>query len=255
MVFWIIAYFVFRGAFLKQDLTLNGIAVDLFNATPFVHLYYLYVIAGLYLVAPIIGAFTAQASRFALVMAATAMLAVPVLESLLRFWLGTRSGGVTGLSYWVPYLGYFIAGRAFRGFRLSGRLQVTISLLIACVITFQIVSLYLLARASVPIGYPLGYFSVFTVGSSLLIYVLAAQDSPGQFRLGAISKVMASLSIATFGVYLAHEMLLRWYGRTVGSGAGNHLATALIPTYVVAVVGTFALVLLARRIPIVRSVF
>ena len=254
-LFWIAAYFVFRATFLGQELTPHSIAVDLVMATPFVHLYFMYVIVGLYLVTPLLASFASRATRGTLVVAAAGLMSIPVLESLARVLLGTTGGGVTGLSYWIPFLGYFLAGRAFGGLTLTRLSMLAIGAAVVAVIGAQILAVYLVVRQGGSFNYPTGYFSIFTAVATVLLYVLVAHDGQGQNRGGLLGRSAGAAAGATFGVFLIHEMLLHWYAQTFLHGDAVYLVTARIPTYVVGVVGSFAIVLVARRIPILRSVF
>ncbi len=59
---------------------------------------------------------------------------------------------------------------------------------------------------------------------------------------------------ATFGVFLVHEMLLYWHARTFVTGHPAALVTARIPTYVFALVGSFLIVLVVRRVRLLRAI-
>ena len=252
-IFWVVAYLLFRATFLHEALSLRSVSADLFLGTPFVHLYFLYIIVGLYLVTPIIHPFVATASRGRLVLASVGLLGVPVLESGLRALLGVGGGGgVTGLSYWVPYLGYFVAGLAFTGLRLRRSTGFLVAAVVICALAGQVFLVYLLSDASQSIGYATGYFSIFTATATVGIYVLVAQASPAQHRSGWLATTVATLGLATFGVYLAHEMLLHWFARDFAIHVPGHLATNRIPTYLMVVVTSFAVVLVARRVPLAR---
>jgi surface polysaccharide O-acyltransferase-like enzyme len=251
-IFWIVAYLLFRATFLHETLSLRSVSADLFLGTPFVHLYFLYIIVGLYLVTPIVHPFVATASRRRLVLAAVGLLAVPVLESGLRALLRVGAGGITGLSYWVPYLGYFVAGLAFTGLRLRRSIEVLVAAVVVGALAGQVFLVYLLTDASQSTGYATGYFSIFTATATVGIYVLVAQASSAQQRSGWLATTVATLGLATFGVYLAHEMLLHWFARDFAIHVPGHLATNRIPTYLMVVVTTFAVVLVAQRVPLAR---
>ena len=255
-VFWIAAYLVFRATYLEQDLTARTVATDLVMARPFTHLYFLYLIVGLYLVTPLIRPFTSTASRTQLSLAAGALLAIWGVNTLLPYTLGVGPQ-INGLIYWVPFLGFYVAGRALSDLRLSRPASVLIALGAVVLITAQIVAVFLLGGGGDPSwqSYPQSYFSVFTIGSALLIYALCAQDTPGQWRSGRLGRVVAMLGAATFGVFLLHEMLLYWHARTFVIGTPEEQVTLRIPTYFFALIGTFAIVLIARRTPRIRALF
>jgi surface polysaccharide O-acyltransferase-like enzyme len=248
-LFWIVAYFVFRATYLHQDLTLQTIVKDLALAQVFTQMYFVYVIVGLYLVTPLLRPFTAHASRSQLSIAAGALLGITALDTLLAYAVGAGTR-VTGLTYWVPFLGFYLAGLALRGLRLSRSANLLMLLGILGLVVCQVVTGFVLARVDEGswLLYPQSYWSVFTIGTAVLIYALSAQATPGQTRSDSLARFAASLAGATFGVFLIHEMLLYWHARTFVAGTPAALVTARIPTYLFALIGSFLIVLIARRI-------
>lgn len=248
-VFWITAYFLFRAAYLEENLTPSIILTDLALAQPFTQLYFLYVIVGLYLVTPVLRPFTSNATRLQLCLAAGGFLVIAALNALLPYTLAI-SARSTGLTLWLEFIGFYLAGRALYGLRLTRTASVLIWLAVPLLLACQIGTVYVLAQSGDGSWqqYPQGYFSVFTIGSALLIYVLCAQDTVGQTRSGVMGRGVAALGGATFGVFLVHEMLLYWHARTFVTGTPTELVTLRIPTYFVAVLGSFAIVLVVQRV-------
>lgn len=255
-LFWIGAYLVFRATYLQQDLTPTIVATDLAMGRPFTQLYFVYVIIGLYVVTPLLRPFTERASRRQLLVAAGALLGVAALDTASSYALdaGTR---VNGLTYWVPFLGFYIAGRALIGLRLTRTASLVLAATVLVIIGGQILAVFVLAVSGDGSWqlYPQSYWSVFVIVTSLLIYALCAQETPRQHRSDAFGHWVAALAAATYGVFLIHEMLLYWYAGTFVSGSPESLVAGRIPAYVFAVVGSFLIVLVGQRIRGVRAIF
>ncbi len=255
-IVWIAAYFVFRATVLDQELTRRTIVTDLANARPFTHLYFVYVIVGLYLATPLLRTFTAATRRRTVAMASGLLLGSWALDALLPYFIGSGSR-VTGLTYWFPFLGYYLAGYALFGLRLSRWATLLIAGVAVAAVVLQILATYSLAVATAGKWtlYAGSYWSPFTIAAALAIFTLAARETAGQHRVGRPARVIRALGDATFGVYLFHEMVLYLHALNFVHGSAEQLVVARIPTYLVGVVASFAIVLVVRRIPIARSVF
>lgn len=245
VVFWITAYFVFRATFLEERLTADTVIRDVALARPFTHLYFLYIIVGLYVATPLLRYFTTQTSRRAVSIAAAVLLLIPAVESMLPYSIGS-GGGVTGLTYWVTFLGYYLAGYALSGLRLRGSWRFAWA--IFALLAAQAVLAYLVGGTDWR-AYPAGYFSVLVIPAALVIYGVCAReiDEPRTHTL------LAEMGVATFGVFLVHEMVLYWHVITFVQVPPEEIVMARIPSFFVTVVVSFAVVLTARRIPFIRT--
>jgi surface polysaccharide O-acyltransferase-like enzyme len=86
-----------------------GEAVSLTLAgLPYYHMYFVYLIAGLYLVTPFLRPLAAVGNSRLLAAGAALFLAIGMLDLAIRVWGG--HGGVNAVTRFVPYIGYFLAG-------------------------------------------------------------------------------------------------------------------------------------------------
>ena len=224
------------------------------------HLYFLWLIVGLYAVAPILSAFLEAGGRRRTVITAAVILGVTLaaysLMSILTAVGQPHAFPAGALTLWVLYVGYFVAGRALVSIRLHGA-----ALLAACVGVVALGAVTMLQVAYVDAFAILSAISpaeylgtvvaalsicVFLVGSSLLSRI------PIGPRLG---RFVVMLSDASFGVYLVHLIvLLVPHGLLPGFLERTSLPQALL-AYAFIVPVSFAISIVARRIPGVRLVF
>nr|WP_308217631.1 acyltransferase family protein [Paenalcaligenes niemegkensis] len=222
---------------------LQGTAMDtaawLRKATsgePYYHLWYLYMLIGLYLVAPwlrLLYRRTSRRQRFAVL---TLVFTLAILQSLHR---EANSHGYGFFLFWfLPYISYFWAGRMLFDGQL--RLAAPVLWLITAVAltaigtnilsTFETLNLYFYDNFSVTV--PLMSLAIF----QLLLHTR---------RLPRLS-VIAPL---TFGVYLVHPVFLDIATQSglYGSGSGIVWQAPLIAVLIFIL--SLAFVGLLRRLP------
>lgn len=262
-VAWQLFYIiVVRLVMSHQQLTLIQILGLVADAQSYTHLYFLWLIVGLYLVAPILAAFLAAGGPRRAVILAASLLAftfsVVALSGLSGLYGDPHPIALNALTQWMPYVGYFVAGWALRSVVLDLRWTlltavITALLLAETIWQFADLSRPALLQAISPttyIGAIVGIASigVFVVGQSLFARV----------RLRArASRMLAQLSDAAFGVFLVHFFflvlaitLLPW----LNAARSSNLAVAFAMWASIVVV-SFAVSLGARRVPGLRRFF
>lgn len=107
---------VWTAFFLCFDRWTTGQPIDVYTfvqgylwGKPYYHLYFLYVIAGLYLITPFLRPFLANASRRVVWCASLICLALAMLDKAQHLAMG-GAGGFNAFSYFVPWIGYYLLG-------------------------------------------------------------------------------------------------------------------------------------------------
>ncbi|MEG0441301.1 MAG: acyltransferase family protein [Oscillospiraceae bacterium] len=183
------------------------------------HLWFLYMVIGLYLVTPILRAFVKSASRsdfhyfFALVF---------VFSSLLPTLLALRPSATVNSYIWrmylstnMGYIGFFVAGYYLKTYTLGRISEFIIYLLGILGTVVTIGGNFLLSRqAGAFNGILFEYRSPNVVLMSVAVFVLfryvlgVSEERSRRQRLGGVAKI-------TFGIYLVHDfflILLRHFG-------------------------------------------
>ncbi|MFF2274906.1 acyltransferase [Agromyces sp. NPDC058126] len=262
-VFWPLFYiFVVRMLISGAELTPLGVVGLLAAGTPYTHLYFLFLIVGLYAVAPVLAAFLRGGGEGrARIFAASALAATILTYTLASVFTAIgqpQSIVLNALTQWLPYVGYFLAGWALRvfvprGTTLAVVVIATVGLLAEIVWQSGTRADHPTLNAVLPLGY-LGLATALAACGVFLSFqgIFAAVALPTRAR-----RVLATLSDAAFGVFLVHFVVLILVRMAVAAlgGAVTSSLTVTVIIWLVVVVISFAISLIARRVPYLRRLF
>lgn len=260
LVVWSLFYFVvIRTLFSQVPVTRVDLADFVLGGKPYTHLYFLWLIIGLYAVAPILASFLRGGGTRRAVVFAGSVLAVTVVTGMSSSVLGgmgdARPLTLLALTQWLPYTGYFLAGWALRNVRLSG-----VRLVVASLLTLAALGLSIWqygVRPGMPLldaVAPLSYYGPVVAMASIGVFV-CLNSALADWGPGARSrKVLRELSDCAFGVFLVHFAIMVVL-RSIDpfSRAEGSFLLSLLEWFVVVVL-SFAVVSLMRRVPGVRRV-
>ena len=223
---------------------------------PWYHLYFLYLIAGLYLAAPFLRPLVATSSRRVLGLAAVVFMTLGVVDSLAVKWLGL--GGVNAATRFVPYIGYFLAGAWLVGLAPNRSRIVTAVLVVAIGIAATAVGTDLLIdRFGLGKGrYLYEYLSVTTVPVSLAVFALFRWSAPAMERVAAWlpGRALATVAAATLGIYVIHPLVMVGLAM-VGLRARAFFVPLAAPATVLAAFAvSLVIVLVLQRLPLIRRI-
>lgn len=256
LLVWTLAYLVWQQW--RDGIGFPDALGQAASGSPSIHLYFLYVIAGLYVFTPFLRTVVAHTSRTGLWWFAGAALAVGAIDQLLA--LVDGAGGVSAATRFLPFLGFYLLGWLLtdggpgpRDLRLGSAAFVGGT-------SITVLGAWAAAMAEGEWGDGAEYVYDFlspsmilaSVGAFLLLRAwgtLLAEKGPGN----RTNRAVAVLSGLSLGVYLVHVMVLytlRDLGVTpdgavgLAAAAGYATATALISLILVAA---------AQRVPLLRT--
>jgi len=254
LVVWTAGYLVFGHVYLGRPIGIRDVARAVGSGSPFMHLYYLYVIAGLYLLAPFLRETMRAVDRRARIGLGSVLLVIGMADQSLMTFVGI--GEPNAATRFVPYLGYFVAGRLLREVPPRPGSARRAAVVAAASIAVTVAGGGLAAadgRGWGPYGeYAIGYLAPNVVVMSLAVFRLlhALGTRPHGWRPGPRTARLAEL---TFGVYLVHAAL--WYPLVLHwhppAAVGPYLLAAAWH-WLVALAGAAAITAVMRRIPLVR---
>lgn len=189
---------------------IRAVAHDWWNCAPAFHLWYIFMLAGLCLLAPLCG----RLAKHGPACAAVALFQMAVMADPL-FWSSGLFRHPLAIS--LPYAPLFTFGCrfSFRGIgRLAGRLTALSSVAYFC--CMAVIALRGPDRTPYPVFQYLGFGGVWG-GLSLSVALLRA----GQSVSPALSARLYRLSKAVFGSYFLHPIVLAAFAKVLPPGFAN----------------------------------
>jgi surface polysaccharide O-acyltransferase-like enzyme len=258
--FWSIVYLAWGFFITKTPITLGnigeGIIYDLFTGA-YYHFWFIYLIAGLYLITPILRVLIAYGSdrilRYLLSLWFVGVAVVPILQLASGLTLNPTLFIIGG---WV---GFFVLGTYLQ--KIKARSSILYGLLIAGFAS-TIFGVWLMTYPLSSLGQPNFFFNYLTVNviieSAALFMILMKfrRDWPGSNHPNA-SRVVGAISQNTLPIFLFHIIILEsfergFFGFTLSYSTLNPLfeipLIAVITFFI-----TLALVLLMHKVPVLKK--
>jgi surface polysaccharide O-acyltransferase-like enzyme len=258
-LFWTVFYLLWSvDAYSDGTMSPLAIALSMLKAMYIgdveIHLWFLYILIGIYLVVPILRVFVSAASRrdltyFVIIW----FVATPFLEMTNR-----TTGFQTALVIPVVagYVGYFMLGYLLTDVQLGRRGRFLSA--IGCVISIAVIffGTNWLSVGSGPIdAYFYSYFSPPTVLASVCGFLLL--KDLGQ-NLGKAGKLVRTIASTSFGIFLIHIFVIQLLRTgTLGFRLNSWMAPSvyMIPlTGIVVFLISFVIVFVLRKIPIIKMI-
>jgi surface polysaccharide O-acyltransferase-like enzyme len=211
---------------------------------PYYHLWYLYMIMGLYAMTPFLSQMSSGSSPRLMALLIVLSFSMASIDSILSPF--KKASAVTFVGLWVSYVAYYLAGHYFyirRRTLAKGFLLTTAFGSAACLALGTGVLYTMLGSKSLEIMY--SYLNPLVIMMSLAIYQLAvggerqATDASG--RLTSAIRFMAPL---TLGIYVIHPFWIDVLNHAGINGFTLHPSVGIIVTSSLA----FALSLISTRI-------
>jgi len=256
-LFWSVAYLLWSvEAYRNGTMTPWWIALSLLKTMYLgdveIHLWFLYVLIGIYLVTPILRVFVSAASRRDLSYFIGLWFVGTSLFELAQRLVGSPTALVIPVV--TGYVGYFVLGYWLADFVLTrrGKHFSLLGVIIAVGITFF--GTNMLSIGSGPIdSYFYSYFSPPTVLASICGFLLL--KDLGQ-NMGGVGKPLRVVSATSFGIFLIHIFVI---GLLRSGDAGFRLYSWMAPsiymiplTALATFVLSFGIVFVLQKIPVLK---
>ena len=199
LISWTIIYIVYRVAipFITDNpIDIKTLLVTVISGRPYYHMWYLFMIIGLYLITPILNNSISYVSRNTLWTVAILLLLFGMLNSSYDKILNNK---VSFILWFINYLGYFILGYLIKDSKRSFSFLALSSAYIISSILIEILSLYTIKQYKSLYFY--GNLTPFVIIGSLSFYKFFHQ-----LKLGR--NVFSKISHLTLGIYLIHAGVL-----------------------------------------------
>jgi len=213
LVFWSMFFSIINIYVYKWSLKL--VLLKVFNGVPSVHLWYLYMMLGLYLITPMLRRYVRQATeseRLYFIVVAFA-IASPFT---MYFYVHSREVNVAFLKF-IPYTAYFVCG-----YHLSRVDPACVKLKYLLPILLSSIAVVALGTALL-VRYTTGdyvwelfhtHFSPFIIVMSITTFLLFIKlDSLKLPRLSPLYKFFSFMAPYTLGIYIVHIMIIVEIGK------------------------------------------
>ncbi|WP_207423856.1 acyltransferase [Desertivirga brevis] len=213
LIVWCLIYLIYRLVFLGNS---NLSLPTLFKLIqPFYHLWYLFMILGLYVITPVLNLCIEQISRRSLYYVAFAFLLIGMFLTAYDLKLGNKPFFIL---WFINYLGYFLLGYLLVGARKVSLFILIIGYLVSSLL-IAVLSYYTASRLNHLYFYE--YLSPLVVIGALSFYKIFCQ-------LTISKNILSNIAHLTFGVYLTHAGILDLFNRILKSRNLNFLDDPLI---------------------------
>lgn len=260
LVFWHIFYLlVVRVVLQENPPSLAYLYEMVLEGKVYTHLYFLWIILGLYVVAPVLASFLGNDPRRIRVSAIVICVATVVIFTIPTFgsYIGIPSPiSLTIFTLWMPYVSYFVAGYALATVSLTRK--TTIALTVAIVVLTAVTVWEYGIRPALPLLQavnPVSYYGASILVLSLLVFTVATSALDRVRFSDRATRWSARLSDASFGVFLVHLAVLAVLQRFTPLLTDGGSLLELFVVYAVVVVASYAVSLTASKIPYLRRVF
>jgi len=204
LVFWTVFYllwYVLKGQVLGYEIISSDIFEKLTTGTPHYHMWYLYMIAGLYLFSPFISrAICGLNDKELLFIISILFLMSSLTYIYTSFFSSSTDLFITTFIYYLPY---FIFGYYINNFKSNIKIRYAYVLFTLSGL-LTMVGFYITSFMSISVGqmYFYGFLSITVIPMSVSVFYIFNNFKFRQSRL------VSSLSSLTFGVYLIHPVFL-----------------------------------------------
>lgn len=248
-VLWSLIYIVLRLYYSESEINvLQAVASIPFSAQGEGVLWFMYTLCGLYLLAPILSGWLEHATKreieFVLV-----LWAVTLCYPLLQLWFSINDTITGPLYYFGGYAGYFLLGYYLRHY--PGNISAWLS---GGVVVAGVVLLLVTKHYGVELNFysVFWYLSVFVVALCITLWIITYKMCNGViFRNLKNQGAICTLSNLSFGVYLIHILVMRyWMWRQEWILEISNYILQTIAIAVLTIMGSIALCFIIAKMPV-----
>lgn len=199
LIFWTFFY-ILLGVIIKHSFSPKEALRSIVTGAPFYHLWYLYMLPGLYLVTPFLARTVKEIQPKYYLILIIGCLTLASVETSIEILLGLRNG--TFLKLFIPFIGYFFAGHYLHTTGSKVKTSTLLVIFLACGMLIAILTSILLPKIGLKsweIMY--SYFNPFVIVMSISIFLVFNRVKP-------IFSYVPKLAQATLGIYLIHPFIL-----------------------------------------------
>jgi surface polysaccharide O-acyltransferase-like enzyme len=256
LLVWSSVYYAWRYFWHGEEINLTFICKTFIIGKPYYHLFFLFLIFGLYLITPILKIYLRSAASADRKFFIFTTLLLAWIYSILQYFIFSDRflNSLNAVTLFIPFIGYYILGYHISIEPRKASISLLKLLFIICLL-INILGTVLLIKAfgsDQRFAYMLCYVAPTVILMSFLVFTML-RISGAEFLSSKplwFQNVCSKASRATLGVYLIHPMILDILGRYPGlSGYQPSLWLGIPITIIVTTVICFVIIIIAQRIP------
>lgn len=260
LVAWSMIYWIFINNYnLYSIITVDFVQRLLANKIYF-HLYFLYIILGLYIITPLLRRILEHSNMSDVHYYLTLWLIFSLINQLIGFF---------GYNIGIPLeavtlnLGLYILGYAIKNTRISYRIKLLSGILVVLSITITIIGTYFFVSKIGQIDGSVGrLITITSVTSAIGLFILVREALSNLSLKGSMSifgNIISTIGGATMGMYLVHPILLHYVYHGI---SGVHLLSVDVISPIFSIplvtfllfVSSLLIVVVFQKIPLFRKI-
>ncbi|MEH7224659.1 acyltransferase family protein [Bacillus sp. JJ1566] len=251
---WSLIYYfyqVYRGHFTLSATEFGSMFLS--NSISY-HLWFMYMILGLYLVTPLLKILTRHASKRDIQYFLLLWFIISVFSKTTDYLFGIKIN--LELYFVMNYVGYFILGYYLSTYTISRKLQISsyIGAIIGLFATFSLTYIYTKSAGGALSEFWYEYHSpnVFLVSVGVFILFKSREESLSK----PIPMLFQWINQTSFGIYLIHILVMSLFMESIFNKIYYNLHPIISIPLNVAIVITISLiaVIIIRRIPVIKKI-
>ncbi len=254
LVFWSFVYLVVRQVIGHEELTIRYVIKLILTGEPYYHLWFLYMIAGLYLITPMLRTYIRHSclKERIILIAIIFILAGAYSQVNILFWSNQKSI----FTMFLPFIGYYLCGYQLRFIdpkKIPSRYLVAALVLCAFYIS-MLTDVFIETQGKINNRNIFDFFSPPVVVMSIAIFWAAYLiDRNAKPKKGVLKNAAAWVASTTLGIYVLHFGILEYIGNKLGKHAKDEnplIGIIIVP--VIAFIVCSLITSLIMRIPFLR---
>ena len=250
LIFWTGLYYVCRYWFDNEPVDWHTIGKDISAANPPYHTYFLFLIAILYGLTPLLRRFVLATTPIQQQATIALLLGLGSLYALANPVLWHRERSI--LTFFLPYVGYYLWGRELHGSvpRRPKVSHLALIVLLCLLYTWAQRGAYLEHQGRFNGRFVLGFFSLPVIFLSSAVF-RAVQVS--HHRWPSVDRLVRKVAPNTFGIYLCHIAILIGLGEALGNDPRESAFWLNVTAgTVILVFSSYFLTVVLRKLPFLR---
>lgn len=253
LLVWGMIYWCFSAKSISPDILIDSLK-KILSGKVYSHLWYLFMLIGLYLITPVIRGFVRNSDRTVVFYSIALLFAIQVVLPYLTAEVSSLDSLVKAfrISPLSEYLLYYLAGYYISNFEIKKWKRLALYFV---AFSAMIIIVIISDAVSFRQGSPYTIYGYFSVGTSLTAIALFLLLKKFEKFLGRtkVRKVITFISPLTFGIYLLHFMIIKIFGQF---GINSNMINPVVGAPVIAILVFAAsgiIVYVLTKIPVVRK--